>query len=202
MFFCLCSSFFSSIKLRCLKRYYVSKEQANLSHHEPPSPHWLFLSHSNFYSVAHFFVIVNLPFRKMCGGFYLMAFKTDSILPIVSSSTHRHIPTFTQRPSEWCGVCLLFRCLILTFSSFQRASPNTFQMTTITQKQSMMWQNGFSTFVTVRSLTTFIIFNVFNLMAQFGYLVNIKWRERKKWARNSMSASFDINWKKCASGLA
>lgn len=107
--FCLWCSFFSSIKLRCLKRYYVSKEQANLSHHEPPSPHWLFLSHLNFYSVAHFFVIVNLPFRKMCGGFYLMAFKTDSILPVVSSSTHRrHMPTFTQRPGVM--VLLVFAC--------------------------------------------------------------------------------------------
>lgn len=70
---------------------------------------------------------------------------------------------------------LLFHCLIFfdIFIVSTRFNKHLRNDNYNTQKQSMMWQNGFSTFFAVRSrlLTTFIILNAFGLMAQFGYLV-------------------------------
>lgn len=100
-------------------------------------------------------------------GFYLMAFKLirfysrffhSSVCVCFFRALHRDFHGFEFRNGfrlilfQLILIALLFFslhvvCVHVTFSSIQRVSTNTLRNDKRKQKQSMMWQNGFSTFI-------------------------------------------------------
>lgn len=94
-------------------------------------------------------------------------------------------------------------CLIWHFhrSNASQQTPSKWQTKTEAINDVTKWIFYFHS---VRSLTTFIMFNALSLMALFGFeSVRTKEHTHKKMKthKNLVAVSFDINWEKCGARL-